>query len=261
MTTDLMTVEQAREASKAPRFPVVEIFGPTIEGEGVLSGQPTHFIRFGFCDGAGIGGWCIWCDSMFAVDPKNKSEWRWMTAVEICDELRTHQPAPWVKLSGGNPLLHDLENLVIFLQSYGFKVSAETQGTIVKPWVTRLDQLVLSPKPPSAGSPWTIKREECFDTIMSMMWGRPLCVKIVCDPDQEDDRQFVKQMYDITYPGGGKRRDLSFYVTCLTQPDDTRDALGERYRRLAEWAVTADMPRAAVGLQLHVIAWMHRTGV
>jgi hypothetical protein len=45
-------------------YPVVEVFGPTIQGEGAMAGLPTYFVRLGGCD------WrCAWCDSMHAVDP------------------------------------------------------------------------------------------------------------------------------------------------------------------------------------------------
>lgn len=248
------------------KFPVVEIFGPTIEGEGALSGVPTHFVRFGFCDGAGRNGWCKWCDSMFAVDPKYKDQWRYLDAEAIVRELKAMPRAPWVKFSGGNPLLHNLEEVARNVKLAGFRLSVETQGTIYQRWLDHCDLVVLSPKPPSAGSPWTDKRAEMLDRYFEEVVenGTAMCVKVVCDPDNEADRAFAKQMYDVwadTASGFGYHEPLSFYVTCLTQPTDTRDDLGERYRRLAEWVVTAGMPEAHVGLQLHVIAWMHRQGV
>jgi len=39
-----------------PKFPVMEIFGPTIQGEGALIGMPTHFVRLGGCTYR-----CAWC--------------------------------------------------------------------------------------------------------------------------------------------------------------------------------------------------------
>ena len=47
-------------------LPVVEVFGPTIQGEGELAGVPTAFVRFGGCDYR-----CSWCDSLFAVLPED----------------------------------------------------------------------------------------------------------------------------------------------------------------------------------------------
>jgi len=50
-------------------IPVLEIFGPVIQGEGPLAGQVSHFVRLGLCDYR-----CSWCDSMFAVDPAQVKE-------------------------------------------------------------------------------------------------------------------------------------------------------------------------------------------
>lgn len=50
---------------KSKKFPVVELFGPTIQGEGAVAGQFSHFVRFGGCPRR-----CSWCDSMHAVLPE-----------------------------------------------------------------------------------------------------------------------------------------------------------------------------------------------
>ncbi|PFV11560.1 7-carboxy-7-deazaguanine synthase QueE, partial [Bacillus cereus] len=42
------------------KIPVLEIFGPTIQGEGMVIGQKTMFIRTAGCDYS-----CSWCDSAF----------------------------------------------------------------------------------------------------------------------------------------------------------------------------------------------------
>src|SRR4051812_46730356 len=63
--------------------PVIEIFGPTIQGEGAEAGLPTHFVRFGGCDYR-----CVWCDTMYAVDPAIvRSTSRRLTTDEIIAEL------------------------------------------------------------------------------------------------------------------------------------------------------------------------------
>src|SRR5262245_60899791 len=50
---------------KSPVWPVIEIFGPTVQGEGVDQGVVSHFVRFGGCDFR-----CDWCDTPYAVVPK-----------------------------------------------------------------------------------------------------------------------------------------------------------------------------------------------
>src|SRR3954464_7540281 len=68
---------------KAKKIAVVEIFGPTIQGEGPLAGSKTMFIRFGGCDYR-----CKMCDSLHAVIPSAvKKNARYMTAEEIADEV------------------------------------------------------------------------------------------------------------------------------------------------------------------------------
>lgn len=131
-------------------FPVIEVFGPTVQGEGEMIGQRTHFIRFGGCDYA-----CSWCDSMYAVEPKQvKQNAKQMTVkniVQRIQELGMANICPWVTLSGGNPALHHLEDLVARLHQNGYKVCIETQGTIRRKWADDLALVTVSPKPPSSG--------------------------------------------------------------------------------------------------------------
>src|SRR5215467_5393614 len=88
---------------------ISEIFGPTVQGEGPLIGQPTVFVRTGGCDYR-----CVWCDTLYAVLPEHRSEWVLMTPTEIerrIDELASNNPV-LVTLSGGNPALQPLAPLI-----------------------------------------------------------------------------------------------------------------------------------------------------
>lgn len=51
----------------AKGIPVLEIFGPTIQGEGMVIGQKTMFVRTAGCDYS-----CSWCDSAFTWDGSAK---------------------------------------------------------------------------------------------------------------------------------------------------------------------------------------------
>lgn len=126
-------------------FPVVEIFGPTIQGEGVDQGASAHFVRFGGCDYA-----CDWCDTPHAVLAQEVRKARRMTTPEIVQEVVSKGVAQWVVLSGGNPALHDLEALVVGLKANGYRVAVETQGSKWKDWFNIVDRLCISPKPPSS---------------------------------------------------------------------------------------------------------------
>ena len=61
---------------------ISEIFGPTIQGEGALIGQPTVFVRTGGCDYR-----CVWCDTPHAVDSAYRDEWKPMSAEEILTKV------------------------------------------------------------------------------------------------------------------------------------------------------------------------------
>src|ERR1700755_3591138 len=128
--------------------PVIEICGPTIQGEGAEAGMPTHFVRLGGCDYR-----CSWCDTMYAVDPTRvRANAERLSVDEILARLVGLGGQPrWVTLSGGYPALHRLEALVEQLHEAGFLVAAETQGSVWRPWLASLDRLTISPKAPSSG--------------------------------------------------------------------------------------------------------------
>lgn len=129
------------------KWPVVEIFGPTVQGEGVDQGVAAHFVRFGGCDFK-----CDWCDTPYAVLPdevrKNSTKMGPKDILEALDDLDGF--APWVIITGGNPALHDLEPLVDKLHENDMLVAVETQGSKWREWMRKVDRLCLSPKPPSA---------------------------------------------------------------------------------------------------------------
>ena len=129
------------------QLPVVEIFGPTVQGEGLLVGCLSLFIRFGGCDYR-----CDWCDTLYAVLPTYRDEWHWLTETEIIEAVqRLGTPPILITLTGGNPAIHPLERLVAQLRAEGYLLACETQGSIAREWFRQLNTLVLSPKPPSAG--------------------------------------------------------------------------------------------------------------
>ncbi|KKN20112.1 hypothetical protein LCGC14_0938950 [marine sediment metagenome] len=235
-------------------LPVSEIFGPTLQGEGSLAGQRTMFIRFAYCDGAG-NQWCTWCDSMHAVDPKYKSEWEQMTPGGIVGRLLSlSEYCRNVTISGGNPLIHDLTELLGCLSDHSYIVNVETQGTIFKEWINTADIVTVSPKPPSAG---VCNLERLKDFLNQVIQHR-VVLKVVVDPHHEGDYEFARQILSERPTWYSKPR----YLSVVTYPSDTRDAILERYQLLAERVMNdQDMPDVAVLPQLHVLLWGHRKEV
>ena len=243
-------------------FPVVEIFGATLQGEGAMAGLPSHFIRFGGCDFA-----CHWCDSAHAVLVENV---RKAPQLAVSDIMRGVLSLPdlsadWVTLSGGNPALHDLGNLVGLLHSTGFKVAVETQGSRWKDWLRDVDMLTISPKPPSSRmvNPFLPTfMEKAAQPHEEAEVSVPRCLKVpVYD---ETDLDFALDLHS--------RYDVPFYLSIVTEMGglygdfadgriDTSDSLLVRYQRITQDILRRGVPDVRVIPQLHYLLWGNRTGV
>jgi len=250
MTTGALSAPPALKT-----VPVIEIFGPTVQGEGAEAGIPTHFIRLGGCDYR-----CAWCDTMYAVDPAVvRATARALSGGEIVEEIVALEGSPeWVTISGGNPALHDLSSLVGGLHDAGFLVSVETQGSRWRDWLGKVDRLTISPKPPSsamATAQHAEQSERFMEAALAAAVDRSV-LKIVCF--DEADLQWAKS-------AAARWPQLPLYLSAGTPvpaPADLRGAVGERYRWLCERAACdTELGRARVLPQLHVIAWEAATGV
>lgn len=135
-------------------FPVTEIFGPVLQGEGAMIGRKTFFIRFAGCDFR-----CTMCDSLHSVLPELiKERAKRYTTEELLDEIQdlgalSNTITKWVTFSGGNPALHYLAELVRGLGILGKKIAVETQGTKFKDWMHDVNMVTISPKGPGMLEP------------------------------------------------------------------------------------------------------------
>lgn len=234
---------------------IVEIFGPTIQGEGAEAGVATHFVRLGGCDYR-----CSWCDTMYAVDPKTvRDTAERLTAEQVVARVSALEGGPaWTSISGGNPALFELGDLVDGLHAEGFRVSVETQGSLWKPWLGTVDRLTVSPKPPSSGMATAahVRQFERFMAAALDVAAERIVLKIVVFDDE--DLAWARAVAD-RYP------QAPLYLsagTPMPAGDDVREALGERYRWLCERvAVEPSLKEARVLPQLHVVAWKGVAGV
>ncbi|QYK66000.1 7-carboxy-7-deazaguanine synthase QueE [Paenibacillus sp. S02] len=139
----------ASHGTKLAPIPVLEVFGPTVQGEGMVIGRKTMFVRTAGCDYH-----CSWCDSAFTWDGSAKDQIRRLSATDIWQELKAigGERFSHVTLSGGNPaLLPQLGELITLLRSQGIATAVETQGSRWQEWLYDIDEVTLSPKPPSSG--------------------------------------------------------------------------------------------------------------
>ncbi|WP_460683784.1 7-carboxy-7-deazaguanine synthase QueE [Niabella aquatica] len=115
-------------------LPVMEHFY-TIQGEGFHQGRAAYFIRLGGCD---VG--CVWCDV--------KESWPMeghpvLNIAEIVSIVK-QSGAPLAVITGGEPLMHNLDDLTIALQKEGIETNIETSGS--SPLSGNWNWICLSPK-------------------------------------------------------------------------------------------------------------------
>lgn len=184
-------IKQAARQEK--KIPLVEMFGPTIQGEGAVIGQQTYFMRFGLCDYA-----CKMCDSMHAVDPVQvKQNAQWLTQEEIAglfQQLWVPDSTRWISLSGGNPCIHDLSQLISTLKRLGFKFAVETQGTRHPAWLSMCDIITVSPKGPGMGEKTNIEELDLFYSYV--MSANPTAVNMKVVVFDQRDLEFAKMIWE-----------------------------------------------------------------
>jgi len=116
---------------------IAEIFY-SIQGEGLLAGVPSLFIRF-----AGCNLRCAWCDSRYA---SWEPEGREMTLPEVL-QVVSASPARHVVLTGGEPTLApELQELAAALKADGRHITVETNGTTAPAKELSIDLASISPK-------------------------------------------------------------------------------------------------------------------
>ncbi len=125
-------------------LPVMEMFY-TLQGEGFYKGTAAYFIRLGGCD---VG--CVWCDVKDSWDASKHPKF---TVDEIVSksilEIKSLAPnykdnPPIFVITGGEPLMHNLDELTNTLALNGFKTNIETSGS--SPLSGNWDWICLSPK-------------------------------------------------------------------------------------------------------------------
>jgi 7-carboxy-7-deazaguanine synthase len=120
--------------TKIVTLPVMEHFY-TLQGEGFHQGKAAYFIRLGGCD---VG--CVWCDvkDSWEMEKHPKFDVR-----SLKFEVKK-TPAEIVVITGGEPLMHNLDELTKELQDAGLKTHIETSGAY--PLSGRWNWICLSPK-------------------------------------------------------------------------------------------------------------------
>ncbi|MBC8080215.1 MAG: 7-carboxy-7-deazaguanine synthase QueE [Gorillibacterium sp.] len=242
-------------------MPVLEIFGPTIQGEGMAIGRKTMFVRTAGCDYR-----CVWCDSAFTWNGSGKEEIRLLHPDAIWEELYRLGGSSFdhVTLSGGNPaLLRPLGELVRLLREKNIRTAVETQGSIWQDWILEVDEVTLSPKPPSSGMDTDLARLDVWVQRLSDRTGSAsvpdFSLKVI-----------VFDEMDLDYAGLIHRRYPLVPMFIQTgNPMTTEEAITDVASRLLvsyehlinQVMKRSDMANVRVLPQLHTLVWGNKRGV
>ena len=107
----------------------------SLQGEGYHQGKAAFFIRLAGCD---VG--CVWCDVKDSWDASKHPQ---LSIDEIVNAALAH-PSKIAIVTGGEPLLHELDPLTTALKTVGFQTHIETSGS--SPLSGQWDWICLSPK-------------------------------------------------------------------------------------------------------------------
>ncbi|MEZ5351001.1 MAG: 7-carboxy-7-deazaguanine synthase QueE [Bryobacteraceae bacterium] len=154
----------------------------SIQGEGMLAGVPSVFIRTSGCNLR-----CVWCDTPYTSwNPEGTHE----TVDEVCSYVREHSTGHTV-ITGGEPMLApEIGELTQRLRQSGQHITIETAGTV---WAeVECDLMSVSPKlanstPRDAGA-WTERHEATriqTDVLRRLTERHPYQIKFVVRDERD----------------------------------------------------------------------------
>jgi len=116
------------------KLPLMEAFY-TIQGEGFHQGRAAYFIRLAGCN---VG--CFWCDVKESWDVDKHPK----VALDEIVSQAAEYPGRLAVVTGGEPLMHNLDELTERLHNEGFATNIETSGSF--PLSGSWDWICVSPK-------------------------------------------------------------------------------------------------------------------
>lgn len=239
-------------------IPISEIYGPVIQGEGPLSGRPTIFLRVGGCDYR-----CSWCDTPYAVLAEHASSWAITTDAQIArvvSEMMESSGCDHITLSGGNPALYNFGEVIRTVKggNANAEFAIETQGTRNQAWFSQLDQIILSPKPPSSGMYNTDDHAPIERIFEHHGHVKKIALKIVVF--DEADFAFARSLH-IRWPF------IPMWIQAgtdirLTGVGDIRSQILAGYDRISNWVLKdRDMSDVHVSAQMHTLVHGQKRGI
>lgn len=190
-------------------LPVMESFY-TLQGEGFHQGRAAYFIRLGGCD---VG--CVWCDVKDSWDASRHP----LVSIEDIVAGAKSYPGRLAVITGGEPLLHNLNELTASLQSEGFETNIETSGS--SPLSGSWNWICLSPKKFKAPLPEVVETADELKVVIfnksDFDWAekyaaqvKPTC-KLYLQPEWDKKEQMLPLIIDYIKANPGWELSLQVH--------------------------------------------------
>ena len=188
---------------------VNEVF-TSLQGEGLLIGQPTTFIRFGGCNLR-----CVWCDTKYAVDPVAYGKLGEPFTVDLFmdryKDLCSKTTA--ICFTGGDPMVqprNEFLDLITRLNAMGKVTTLETAATLYDEDICKeLAWVTLSPKLPSA-EVGSMNYDVINDYLATCTDKLQFKFVVQHDEDEQELMKFTEGYYDIL-----KKRNIPIVIQAV----------------------------------------------
>jgi 7-carboxy-7-deazaguanine synthase len=225
---------------------ISEIFY-SIQGEGMLMGVPSVFVRTSGCNLR-----CVWCDTPYTSWSPEGSD---LTVDEILESVRKY-PAKHAVVTGGEPMIApDIIRLTERIRHLGLHVTIETAGTVYHP--VACDLISISPKLENStphereGGKWAAQHERLRyqpEILKQLMTEYEYQLKfVVASPD--DMTEIAKILTDVSADRGR---------VVLMPEGTTPEAIRERAPWLTEICKREGFRYSP---RMHIDLWGNRRGV
>ena len=173
-------------------LPLMEEFY-TIQGEGFNTGKAAYFIRIGGCD---VG--CHWCDVKESWDANVHP----LTDADTILNNVLESKSPAVVVTGGEPLIYNLDYLTHRLKEFNIETYIETSGAY--PLSGKWDWICLSPKKTMMPKDENYKHANELKIIVfnkhDFIWA------------EEQAKEVSKDCYLYLQPEWSKRNELTPFI-------------------------------------------------
>ena len=167
------------ETSKERWVNLNEIFGPTIQGEGIHTGQRVGFVRLAGCNLA-----CSWCDTPYSWDWDrfDRKEESHKTLVADLAHLIKAMEVDRIIVTGGEPMLQQTALWDLKASIGNINIDVETNGTILPniKTINAVDMFCVSPKLAHGGDLLEVRRTKALESFAYLAGEDRAIFKFVC---------------------------------------------------------------------------------